>query len=137
MTEARTVAASPPKVLTGAVHLRALEVDDWVVEQQLSRDRRVRRTSARGSGGLLRTAADGAWTWCRHRGHSTTDHLAFAHGYPQVALETIEGNVASERVAQRAGFTRTDRHEDEHRREQVVVTRWLKHPSAATQTSST
>lgn len=38
MTEARTVAASPPKVLTGAVHLRALEVDDWVVEQQLSRD---------------------------------------------------------------------------------------------------
>lgn len=54
---------------------------------------------------------------------------AFAHGYPQVALETVEGNVASERVAQQSGFTRRDRHEDEHRGEQVVVTRWLKHPS--------
>ena len=41
MSEARTVAASPPKVLTGAVHLRAPEVDDWEVEQQLSRDPEV------------------------------------------------------------------------------------------------
>lgn len=41
MSEARTVTASPPKVLTGAVRLRALTVDDWVVEQQLSRDPEV------------------------------------------------------------------------------------------------
>ncbi len=41
MSEARTVTASPPKVLTGAVRLRALTVDDWVVEHQLSRDPEV------------------------------------------------------------------------------------------------
>lgn len=185
MSDQRTVTASPPKVLTGAVRLRALEVDDWVVEQQLSQDpevvkwtyypcdmdehqsrQRIAESRARADAGLVQryvildltgqrlgTCGIGRLPTktpevfyallptTRGRGAATeaTRLLAtwaLAHGYPQVALETVEGNVASERVAHRAGFTRTDRREDEHRGERVMVTRWLKHPTAATTTNS-
>lgn len=56
---------------------------------------------------------------------------ALAHDCSKVALETVEGNTASERVARRAGFAPVDRYEDEHRGEQVMLTRWLDRATGA------
>ena len=52
-----------------------------------------------------------------------TDWL-FAAGAERVALETVAGNVASERVAERLGFDRVSSHVDEHLGEVVEVLRW-------------
>jgi len=43
----------------------------------------------------------------------------------QVALETVEGNAASEQVARRSGFVLASSQPDEHRGEPVVLHRWL------------
>ena len=51
---------------------------------------------------------------------------AIATGYPEVGLETVAGNVASERVAARAGFRAVRRYEAEHRGQQVLLTWWVR-----------
>ncbi len=48
-----------------------------------------------------------------------------AHGYLTVALETIAGNTASERVAQRAGFRCTESHPGTQRQRPVQLNRWV------------
>lgn len=53
-----------------------------------------------------------------------TDWL-FAHGFDAVALETISGNVASERVAERAGFLNTGSRPGTQRDQPVQLNRWI------------
>lgn len=52
-------------------------------------------------------------------------------GYGSVALMTVEGNAASERVAQRAGFTERGTSTGEQRGRQVVLRRWARPTSPA------
>lgn len=174
MSEANRATAAPPEMLTGAVRLRAINIDDWSLEYQLSRDpdvvmwtyypsgmdegqsrRRIAEAQARADAGLAKRyvivdqAGDALGTCgigklrtdvpeifyallptARGRGAATeaTKLLAtwaLAHDYSKVALETVEGNTASERVARRAGFSPVDRYEGEHLGEQVMLTRWL------------
>ncbi|GAA1126618.1 GNAT family N-acetyltransferase [Arthrobacter flavus] len=54
----------------------------------------------------------------------------FDNGFPAVALETVEGNTASERVAERAGFRRTTSFEGSQGGTSVRVNRWLLHKGA-------
>lgn len=180
MGEANRATGAPPDELVGAVRLRAINMDDWALECQLSRDpevvmwtyypsemdedqarRRIAASQARAGAGLakryvildqaghalgtcgigeLQTAVPAVFyallPSARGRGAATeatkllTD-WALAHDYSKVALDTVEGNIASERVARRAGFTPADRHQGEHRGEQVVLTRWLSSPTGA------
>ena len=65
------------------------------------------------------------------RGHGFATQAAVAlvewaaeAGYSAVRLETVEGNNASEQVAQRAGFTVLRSGLDEHRGSQVTVHVW-------------
>ncbi len=67
------------------------------------------------------------------RGHGAATHAVvaltewvLAQGYRQVVIETIVGNSASERVAQRAGFGPAGRREAEQRGDRVVVRRWVR-----------
>lgn len=67
----------------------------------------------------------------RGRGAATASVLALVGcagelGYPSVALMTIDGNVASERVAQRAGFTRGEEVAGEQHGRPVVLRRWTR-----------
>ena len=48
-------------------------------------------------------------------------------GYRFVVVVTVEGNVASEAVADRAGFTVADDHEGEHRGRPVTLRRWVRY----------
>lgn len=50
----------------------------------------------------------------------------FEHGFPSVALETVAGNIASERVAERAGFQQTGSYTGLQRGDSVQVMRWQK-----------
>jgi len=70
----------------------------------------------------------------RGRGAATSAVRALCHwlgslGHGEVALETIEGNIASERVAVRAGFLPSGRRPDLHHGEPVVLNRWLWRPA--------
>ncbi len=49
---------------------------------------------------------------------------ALANGWTAVALETVDGNAPSENVARRSGFEVVERFQDDHRGEQVWLTRW-------------
>lgn len=180
MSEADWATAAPPDVLMGTVRLRAINIDDWALEYQLSRDpdvvmwtfypsdmdedqsrRRIAESQAGADAGLMKRyvildQAGHALGTCgiaslrtdvpeifyallptaRGRGAATeaTKLLAtwaLTHGFSQVALETVEDNTASERVARRAGFASVDRYEDEHRGEQVMLTRWLNRAAGA------
>lgn len=180
MSEANRATAAPPEVLDGAVRLRAIKIDDWALECELSRDpdvvmwtyypsdmdedqsrRRIAESRARADAGLIQRyvildQAGHALGTCgigklrtdvpeifyallptaRGRGAATEatallSTWALAHGYSKVALETVEGNTASEHVARRAGFAPVDRYEDEHRGEQVLLTRWLNRATGA------
>ncbi|MBG6192273.1 RimJ/RimL family protein N-acetyltransferase [Arthrobacter sp. CAN_A212] len=51
----------------------------------------------------------------------------FDHGFTAVALETVAGNTASEKVAERAGFRQTDSYLGYQGGESVQVNRWLRH----------
>lgn len=62
-----------------------------------------------------------------------TDWL-FAAGAEKVALETVKGNGASERVAERLGFDQVSSHQDEHLGEAIEVHRWER--ASGTQTSA-
>lgn len=53
---------------------------------------------------------------------------ALASGYATVSLETIEGNVASERVAGKVGFVPVDRYQADHQGEMAWLTRWTLTP---------
>jgi hypothetical protein len=89
--DGRAGLGTPPRILTGAFRLRALEIDDWVVEQQLSSDPAVvrwtyypadldeARARRRIEELLERTAAD----WC-----SVTSSSA--------RQDSVSGRVASE-----------------------------------------
>lgn len=48
------------------------------------------------------------------------------NGVPTVALETLAGNTASERVAQRSGFRHVGSRPDTHRDRPVHVNRWVR-----------
>ena len=48
------------------------------------------------------------------------------HGRPVVALITVEGNVASERVAARAGFILSETFRADHRGRDVLLRRWTR-----------
>ena len=52
--------------------------------------------------------------------------LLAEQGRTEVALETIEGNATSERVAERAGFVRAAQHPGEVRGRPVVLNRWVR-----------
>ncbi len=52
------------------------------------------------------------------------------HGCQRVALETIVGNIPSERVAQGAGFVHESTHAGDQRGEPVQLKRWIRHRSA-------
>lgn len=166
---------APPPLLSGVVTLRALAVDDWTLEQRLSRDDEVVRwtyypldlseekartriavAQERAEAGLMQryavldesgaalgTCGVGALTTdspelfyallpeARGRGSASgavrllTDWL-LDHAYRQLSLITVEGNVASEAVALRSGFTLADRHEGDHRGKPVTLTRWTR-----------
>lgn len=65
----------------------------------------------------------------RGKGAATDAARALANwaldvGYDTVALVTVAGNVASERVARNAGFLPAAQFEDEHRGETATLTRW-------------
>ena len=67
----------------------------------------------------------------RRRGFATRVTLllaewALAVGYPTVSLETIEGNVASEGVAIRAGFAPVERYLADHRGRKAWLTLWTR-----------
>jgi len=49
---------------------------------------------------------------------------ALANGYPVVELETIAGNAASERVAERAGFALVGEHDGEQRGTAIRLRTW-------------
>ncbi|WP_221411683.1 GNAT family N-acetyltransferase [Arthrobacter crusticola] len=49
-----------------------------------------------------------------------------SQGFSAVALETLAGNTASERVAERAGFRNTGSHPGTHRGQAVQLNRWLR-----------
>ncbi|GAA1122718.1 hypothetical protein GCM10009582_19700 [Arthrobacter flavus] len=51
----------------------------------------------------------------------------FDHGFSAVALETVAGNTASEKVAERAGFRPADSYLGSQGGEPVQVNRWLRH----------
>lgn len=50
----------------------------------------------------------------------------FEHGCESVALETISGNTASERVAERAGFVHESTNAGDQRGEPVQLKRWIR-----------
>ena len=54
----------------------------------------------------------------------------FDNGFPTVALETVSGNTASERVAERAGFRQTASYRGSQGGVSVQVNRWLRHKGA-------
>lgn len=166
----------PSKLPAGVkVRLRALQIADWPLEQELSRQPDVvrwtyypcdmdeaqsrqritnslERTEAglvqryvvfdgagRGLGtcglGMLRTDApeifyallpSGRGVGAATEAARLLCECAFALGYPEVALITVDGNAASERVAHRAGFAPGRRYQDDHRGEPAVLTRWVK-----------
>ncbi|WP_185996278.1 GNAT family N-acetyltransferase [Nocardioides campestrisoli] len=67
--------------------------------------------------------------WGRGRGAATWAVLALVgwavdHGRRWVRLRIIDGNVASEKVAARAGFSPRERVEEEHRGRTVTLTEW-------------
>lgn len=51
---------------------------------------------------------------------------ALTSGYGTVSLETIEGNLASERVASKAEFVAVERYQGDHRGQKVWMTRWTR-----------
>lgn len=173
MTDTAKAWPTPPDLLIGAVTLRALRLEDWTLEQALSRDPdvvrwtyypvdlddeqalgRISRTHERS--GLVRRYSirdtdDEPWGTCglgrldtevpevfyallpggRGRGAATEaarllTEWTLGSGRPAVALLTIEGNQASERVARRIGFELVDEQEGDLRGRPVTMRRWVR-----------
>ena len=146
----------PPDVLEREdCWLHALSVEDWALEQAMSRDpdvvkwtyypvemteqesrHRIQDSLERTRRGWVRRYARIFYAVLprgRGRGIATSAarllaEWALAGGYAIVSLETIEGNEASERVASKAGFVPVERYQADHRGETAWLTRWTLTP---------
>lgn len=108
-----------------------------LVQRYAIRDERGRPLGTCGIGGLdqMPRLFYAVLAEHRNRGVATaaTSMLAdwtLRNGADQVALETIAGNIASERVAIRAGFMVQEVVDDEHRGQPVAIKRWAKRNDA-------